>query len=364
MQALRFNTFEEARAAFAADRAMHEANGIFVGGAMAYLPEPFRRNDKLAMDAAQPGLITDPNSSIPAMLTTFIDPAMYKVLYTPNKIAEIYGEERKGDWTTDTAAFPVTEQTGEVSTYGDRANNGRAGINTNWPQFQQYRYQVIIEYGDLESERAGLARINYVSELQMAAAAVMNKFENTVYAYGIAGLQNYGALNNPWLSAALTPTTKVAGGTAWDSATANEIFDDVKKLVTSVITTMGGLVDKNTPFTLALGPSREALFAQTNSFNVNVTDLVKKNYPNSRIVTAPQYESSTTSPQQGNAAGNLMQVVFDTVEGQKTGFSSFSEKLRAHRVVPDLSSFKQKRSAGAWGTIIRMPIAVGQMVGI
>lgn len=363
MKALQFNSFEDARSAFAADRALHELKGIYMGGAVAYLPEPFRANDQLAMDA-QPGLVTDPNSAIPAILSTYVDPAIYKVLYTPNKTAEIYGEQRKGDWTMDTTMFPVVEQTGEVSSYGDYAQNGRAGVNMNWPQFQQYRYQTIIEYGDLESERAGLGKINYVAELQGAAAAVMTKFENTVYSFGVAGLQNYGALNNPYLSAALTPATKVAGGTAWDNATANEIFDDVKALITARIGAMGGLVDKSSPMTLALGPSREALFAATNSFNVNVTDLIKKNYPNIRIVTAVQYEVLSASNPQGNAAGNLMQVIFDTVEGQKAGFSSFSEKMRAHRIVPDLSSFKQKRSAGAWGTIIRMPIAIGQMVGI
>lgn len=363
MKALQFNSFDEARTAFAADKAMHEAKGVFMGGATAYLPEPFRANDQLAMDA-QPGLVTDPNSAIPSLFTTFVDPAIYKVLYTPNKTAEIYGEQRKGDWTQDTAMFPVVEQTGEVSSYGDFAQNGRAGVNMNWPQFQQYRYQVIIEYGDLESERAGLGKINYVSELQMAAAAVMGKFENTVYSFGVSGLQNYGALNNPYLSAALTPATKAAGGTAWDLATANEIFDDIKTLITARISAMGGLVDTNSPFTLALGPSREALFAATNTFAVNVRQLIKDNYPNAKTVTAPQYEALSASNPQGNSAGNLIQVIFDSVEGQKTGFSSFSEKLRAHRIVPDLSSFKQKRSAGAWGTIIRMPVAVGQMVGI
>jgi hypothetical protein len=363
MKALQFNSFEDARAAFAADRALHELKGVYLGGAAAYLPESFRHNDGLAMDAL-PALVTDPNSSIPSMLTTFVDPAIYKILYTPNKIAEAYGEQRKGDWTMDTTMFPVVEQTGEVSTYGDHANNGRAGVNMNWPQFQQYRYQTIIEYGDLETERAGLGKINYVSELQMAATSVMNKFENTVYAFGVAGLQNYGALNNPYLPASLTPATKVAGGTSWDNATANEIFDDVKATITDGIKAMGGLVDKSSSMTIVLGPSREALFAATNSFNVNVSDLLKKNYPSLRIVTAVQYEATSASNPQGNAAGNLMQVIFDSVEGQKSGFSSFSEKLRAHRIVPDLSAFKQKRSAGAWGTIIRMPIAVRSMVGI
>ncbi len=359
----KFATYQEGRQAFAEDRAMLERAGIYLAGATAYLPEPFRHNAQLAMDAL-PGLSTDPNSSIPAILSTFIDPQVIDILFAPNKIAEIYGEQRKGDWTTDTAAFPVIEQTGEVSTYGDHANNGRAGVNMNWPQFQNYRYQLIIQYGDLESERAGLAKINYVAELNRAAVAIMAKFENLMYSFGVSGLQNYGALNNPYLAAALTPATKAAGGTSWDKATANEIADDIKALVTQLITQCAGLIDKSAKMTLALGPSREALMAATNSFNVNVSDILKKNYPNLRIVTAVQYEALSSTNPQGNAAGNLAQLIADDVEGQKTGFGAFSEKQRAHRIVPQLSSFAQKRSAGGWGTIIRMPVAVASMVGI
>ena len=360
---LTFNSFDEAQAAFKAHVASHTARGVHLGGAVAYLPEPFKYNDALAMDA-QPTLQTDPNSSIPSWLSMYIDPEILEMVYAPNKIAEAYGEQKKGDWTTDTAAFPSIDQTGEVSSYGDFSNNGRAGVNMNWPQFQQYRYQIIISYGDLEAERAGLAKINYVSELQAAAASIMGKYENTVYAFGVHGLNNYGALNNPWLSAALTPATKIAGGTSWDNATANEIFDDVKTLITAGIAASQGTVSKESSMTCVLGPSREALFAATNSFNVNVSDLLKKNYPKLRIVTAVQYEAISSGNPQGNAAGNLMQLIFDVVEGQKTGFSSFSEKLRAHRIVPDMSSFKQKRSAGAWGTVIRRPVAVRSMVGI
>lgn len=360
---MRYTSFQDAQRDFAADRATHEARGVILRGAMAYLPEPFRHNINLAMDAA-PTLVTDPNSAIPSWLTNYVDPETYEVVYTPNKIAEAVGEKKKGDWTTDTAIFSIVEQTGEVSTYGDRATNGRAGVNMNWPQFQQYRYQTIIEYGELEMERAGLAKINYASELQRSATAVMTKYENTMYAFGIQGLQNYGLLNNPYLAAALTPGTKVAGGTTWDNATANEIFDDIKALVTQLISQLGGLIDKSAKMTLILGPSREALMAATNSFNVNVSALLKSNYPGLRIVTAIQYETLSATNPQGNSAGNLIQLIADSVEGQQTVFASFSEKLRSHPIITDLSSWRQKRSAGAWGTILRVPVAVAQMVGI
>jgi hypothetical protein len=96
----------------------------------------------MAQDA-QPALITTSNSGIPAFLSTYIDPKLIEILVAPMKAAEIVGEEiKKGDWTTETAMFPVVESTGETSSYGDYSNNGVAGANTNFPQRQSYHYQV------------------------------------------------------------------------------------------------------------------------------------------------------------------------------------------------------------------------------
>jgi hypothetical protein len=59
-----------------------------------------------------------------------------------------------------------------------------------------------------------------------------------------------------------------------------------------------------------------------------------------------------------------MQLILEEVDGTKTTYSAFTEKMRAHPVIPDLSSWKQKKSAGTWGTIIRRPICIAQMLGI
>ena len=183
------------------------------------------------MDAqvgTQPTLITTANAGIPAFLTTWVDPQLIEILVTPNKAAEIYGEERKGDWLTETAMFPIVESTGEVSSYGDYANNGRAGANTQWENRQSYLYQTFTFWGEREMERMGVARIDWAARLNIASALVLNKFQNNSYFFGIAGLLNYGALNDPSLSAALTPATKTAGGTGWRLATPNEILADVR----------------------------------------------------------------------------------------------------------------------------------------
>lgn len=101
----------------------------------------------LAMDA-QPALVTVSNSGIPAFLSTFVDPKLIEVLVSPMKAAEIVGGElKKGDWTTQTAMFPMVESTGETSSYGDYSENGSVGVNSNFPQRQSYHYQVMTQWG-------------------------------------------------------------------------------------------------------------------------------------------------------------------------------------------------------------------------
>lgn len=360
---------QEARAKFAAEMPWVNERGVYFSGASSYLPDEYRRDHTLAMDA-QPGLTTDPNSAVPAMLTTYIDPSVYEVVFAPTKAAEVLGEQRKGDWLTDTAMFPVVEHTGEVSSYGDFNENGRAGLNTNWPQRQSYLFQTIMSYGERELERAGLARINWVSGITRSATDLLTRFLNLSYLYGIAGLQSYGLTNDPNLPAALTPATKANGGVTWftaggsPNATANEVYNDIIALYQGLVNANQGVVDEDSALTLALSPQSAVALKFTNSFNVNVKTLLTENFQKLRIVTVPQYGVQTAANSQGIAAGNLVQLIADEVEGQDTGFAAFSEKLRTHPIIRQLSSFKQKATSGTWGAIIRMPAGFQQLIGV
>lgn len=370
-------TYAEGLAAFAEDRDHLEAAGIHLPGVRGYYSEAHKRNFRLAMDEVlgmdaqqlSGTLQTDPNSAVPAMLTTMIDPQVFKILFSPNKAAEIFGEVKKGNWLDETAMFPTVEHTGEVSSYGDFNENGRAGANTNWPQRQQYLFQTMKEYGERELERAGLARINWISEIDQAAATVLNKFSNFTYFFGVQGLQNFGLLNDPNLTAPIAPAPKTYGGTKWIvngvvKATATEIYADIQATFANLVVQAGGLIDSSAKMTLALSNQIEVALLTTNNFNVNVEDMLKKNFPNMTVKTAVQYGALTVANPQGLAAGNLMQLIVDSVEGQGTGYCSFGEKMRAHPIIRATSSFKQKCTSGTWGAIVRQPFGISQMLGL
>lgn len=359
----------QARNDFLADKPLLAEKGIILDGVEAYATPELKRDYTLAMDAL-PALQTVATGGIPAILTTTIDPTVIEVRFVPNKATELMPEQKKGDWLQDTIMFPVVEQLGEVSSYGDYANNGMVNVNMNFPQRQNYLYQVISEYGEREVQRAGLAGINLVAEKDKAAANVMARFENAIYFYGVAGLQNYGILNDPSLGASLTPATKAAGGTTWTTAggspnaTANEVYNDVLALFQQLVTQTVGYVSQDDELVLAYPPTIASALGYINQFNLKVREALQAEFPRMRFVQAVQYGKQTATFPQGNAAGNVLQLWAPSVDGQEAGLLAFSEKMRAHNLVTDMTAYKKKWSGGAWGAVIRQPYAVASMVGV
>lgn len=329
--------------------------GIHLGSlAMDYLPDEFRHEADLAMDAL-PALVTVSNSGVPSFLTNWVDPKFIEVLTTANKAALILGEEKKGDWTTRTAFFPVVESAGEVSSYGDYANNGEITANVNWPQRQSYTYQTITQWGVQELEAMGKGKIDWANRLNIASAKIMDKFQNRSYFFGIQGLQNYGLLNDPALSAPITPITKAAGGVLWANATALEVYADILALFQQLVLQSGGLVEMDFKGKLVFSPTVATNLGKLTPFNVSVRNEIKENFPNLELVSAVEYAT---------ASGQLVQMIADTVDTEDVAHCAFTEKMRAFPVIPDLSSFAQKKSGGTWGAIITYPVGIAQLLGV
>lgn len=322
----------------------------FAPGAQPHYQEAnWGSNFQLAMDA-QPTLITVSNAGIPAFLTNVIDPEVIRILTAPMRAAEIYGEVKKGDWTTLSAQFPVVESVGQVTSYGDWNENGNTGANINWVARQSYHFQTVSQYGERELDMYGAAKLDYKSEIDVAAALVVSKYMNLSYFFGITGLANYGALNDPGLITPVGPT-----GATWPTATGDVIYADILKLFGQLQTQMAGLTKNDETLTLAMSPTSQVYLLKTNIYGISVEDLIKKNFPNMTVKTAPEYTTT---------GGELVQMIINTFEGTQTGYAAFTEKMRAHPIVQGLSNFKQKKSAGTWGFILRRPICVAQLLGV
>jgi hypothetical protein len=134
-------------------------------------------------------------------------------------------------------------------------------------------------------------------------------------------------------------------------------------MFTELQTQMLGLIEMTDAITLAMSPATHVNLlklavvggATPTGISTNVIDLLNKAFPALTIKTAVQYATGS---------GQLVQMIATTVEGQRTAQCAYSEKMRAHRIVQETSSFHQKISQGTFGTIIYRPLAIAQMLGV
>lgn len=314
---------------------------------------------KLAMDA-DPQPMLPPNGGIPAIVSTFIDPTVIETLFTPNRANEIFTrEEKRGSWAQDSFMIQRIEETGDTVAYDDYSEQGGVQVTPQWEGRDVYRYQTMVTYGELEQERYGLAMLPYAAAKQRAAVNVLNQDQNKFYLYGIAGLRNYGILNDPQLPAAIVPAT-VDGNTRWEDKQVIDIYNDILRLYEDLVTRSNGLVgngiDMATRLVLVMSPQASVWFKRANEvFGNTVEKMVRDTFPGMRFVVVPQYSTE---------AGELVQMFVEEAQGQSTGFLAYNEKLRAHPLIPDVSSYKQKYSGSTFGAVITMPFLFAQMIGV
>ena len=309
---------------------------------------------QIAQDAA---LVTMPNAAVPAELAAYIDPKVIEILTSPRKAREIFGEVKKGDWTTPYAKFRSDEMTGSTEAYSDYGQSRTAGVNSNWITREQYLFQTMITYGDLETEVSATAKCYLASAKQQAAARVSDVHANRFYLRGVAGKKIYGVLNDPSLSAPMSPLPSgTSNSPLWANKTTKQRYEDILALFQALVTASHGYVDKDTSIKLVMSPQLAVDLASATDFNVSVQDMLDKYFRKLTIVTVPEmYDAST---------GETMMMIADEVQGMQTGELGFGEKVRAHRVVADLSSMRQKWSAGTYGALIYLPFAIQQMRGM
>jgi len=310
--------------------------------------------DTLAMDAAT---ITAHNSAIPAELTAYYEPEIIEIMTRPHKATEVFSEVQKGDWTTSHAKFMMSEYVGSSQPYTDYGDSRTADVNFNWLTRQQYLYQIVITYGDFEEALTSQARIQLVAQKQAAAAHILANDANTFYLYGIAGMDIYGLLNDPSLPAAVAPLVPTSGAVVWDDKNTKEIYDDVLYLFSILVEQSGENIDSTTPLILTVsGVTAVNLGKATEHHNVSVMDMLNKYFSSLKIVTIPELGDVTS--------GESIMLIAPSIQGKTTGNFAFSDKLRTGRVVPDLSSHKQKWTSSTYGCIIKYPFGIATMTGV
>lgn len=309
--------------------------------------------DQLANDAA---MFEVANSGVPVEFTSYIDPMVIPILTATRGAREIFGEAKKGDWTTSYARFQTSEITGEVEAYTDYGQGGASDVNPTFPVRTQYIYQTNIRYGDREVDVASRARLQLAADKQRAAATVIDIASNKFALYGVAGLEIYGLLNDPNLPADVTPLPNADEKTLWADKSTKEIYEDVLYLFGKMADRGAGHIDANTELVLATSPATQVQLGKATDFNISARQMLETYFPKIRFVALPELATE-------NGSTSIL-LVAPTIEGLPTAQIGFSEKFRAMRLIPESSSFHQKFVGSSYGTIIYRPFAIGKMTSV
>lgn len=310
---------------------------------------------EMAEDAA---LVTAPNGGIPAEFLMYLNPAVITILNAKRTATELFDDEQNGDWTTEYQTFRVDENVGNVTQYSDYGDGATSDVNFNFPTRPQHRIQTTISYGDLETARAGEARIQLAASKQAAAADIIGQYYNRYNFFGVAGKEIYGVLNEPNHMPAVPPKTATGGAIEWVDKTADEIWEDIVAALAELAGRSGGHIDANSnDLIMAIPPTQHVYLSKKDDFGTSVMEMIK-NYFGDRlkIIVVPELANAQS--------GNTMLFYAKTILGTETGRFAFTEKFRAGRVVENLSNYRQKYMAGLYGFILNRPFAIVQMVGI
>ena len=301
----------------------------------------------LAQDAA---LVTTPNTGVPVEFLAYIDPMVVEILTSVRNAKAVFEEQKKGDWTTSYAKWRADEIVGSTQPYSDYANGTDSDVNSNWLSREQYVFQTSIKYGDMEVDMAAQAKIELAAAKQRAAATIIDIDANKFYLFGVAGKQIYGILNDPNLPNATTVT-------AWASKTTANIYADILNSLFGVLASnSGGHITNSTPLKLLVSPAMNVLLGKAADFNVSVLDMMAKYFTSLEVVVIPELATM--------AAGDTIFLVAPEVNGTPTGMLAFGDKFRLGRVIPDMSSFRQKAVCTTYGGIVLQPFAFASITGM
>jgi hypothetical protein len=347
-----------------------KAKGIVVEGAkgvMAYdtvngkIKTNFSKT-ALAMDSA---LQTTPNVAYPASFFQYIDPQIVEILFGVTNANKIAPEVKQGTWADEFYTYTTEEAIGDVTAYSDRTENVTSEVNYEFQTREQARFETILQYGNLEVDKASQAKIALASRKQIAGANIIARKQNQFYLYGVSGKINYGLLNDPNLNASINPNTITIGGntyTTWADKTANDaqnagnhVFNDVLKLWSELSSKNGGNIDQNERIILAVSNNVVSYLSAPNAFGLTAMAMIKDNFPNLEVVQLPELSTQ---------AGEQIKMIVPSLYGVDTVNLVYSDKFRAMQVVQTVSGYKQKLVSTSYGAVVKRSSLIATMNGV
>ena len=231
-----------------------------------------------AMDSALIGQAAT-TGFVPAhMLQTWLAGTI-RAITTPVDIDYVAGITTVGNWHDDEIGVRTEEDFGLAELYGDATNIPLANSNPGFELRDVVRFEQGFQVGELETRRMGAAGFQQEQSKRRAATKSLDVARNLVGWNGIANTRTYGLLNDPNLPA----VQALGAGTAWLSATFDQLVAHFTKLRNSLETQMGQSLRDDANFLLLLPAGYRGVMNKYNTAgNLSFGQWLAENYPNVR----------------------------------------------------------------------------------
>lgn len=251
-----------------------------------------------AMDSALIGPAAT-TGFIPAhMLQTWLAGTI-RAITTPVDIDYVAGITTVGNWHDDEIGVRTEEDFGLAELYGDVTNIPLANSNGGFELRDVVRFEQGFQVGELEMRRMGAAGFQQEQSKRRAATKSLDVARNLVGWNGIANTRTYGLLNDPNLPA----VTALGSGTAWQSATFDQLVAQFTAMRNALETQMGQSLRDDASFLLLLPAGYRGVMNKYNtSGNMSFGQWLSENYPNVRT----EYINSLKAAIGGKDVGYLI----------------------------------------------------------
>ena len=309
--------------------------------------------------------LTSPSVTNPVQLLQNWLPGFTRVITAPRKIDEFAGITTSGEFADEEIIQPVYELTGNAQPYGDYTNIPASSWNLNFERRTVARFEEGMRVGQLEEERAARVRANAADFKREAAAEALEIIRNQVgfFGYNEGQGRTYGFLNDPDLPAYTDVPPNASGVTEWSQKTYIEIVSDLLTAFAQLRNQSQDRIDPKTEkITIAISTNSIDFLSRTTDFGVSVHTWLRENYPNTRVISAPELNEA-------NGGDNVFYLYAETVgdsgsDDSRTFLQVVPTKFRTNGVEQKAKSYVESYANATAGIMVKRPYAVTRFSGI
>jgi hypothetical protein len=244
------------------------------------------------MDALDPAY-TQGSANTPIQFLQNWLPGFVKNLTAARKIDELLGVTTVGSWEDEQVIQPTMERVGAPVPYGDYSEIPYTSYNFGFETRSIVRFEEGMIVTVLDEKRIAKINGNDAQFKREAASLALEINRNSV---GFNGYNNglnktYGLLNDPNLNAYVNLPNGTAATSTWSTKTFLEITADIRGAMQDLRTQSGDNIDPATSkLTLAVASSSVDYLSTTSIYGNSVYDWLSKSYPNTRVVSTPDFD--------------------------------------------------------------------------